>query len=209
MGVHAYRFPIRFSPVHTYDRLCFKKTIFHSHWPKSIPMFSLSSSEIKVWSTNLSLWVLLRNGLTQNITGTQWLRNSVESSKVGLFGFKSRHNNKLKHLTLRTCCKSWKHELKDTKLAVKSVLIRPEIRHCYIIQLSPFTVRKTTGKTASSRLSVEYTLSAGWDAQLKSNSGYLWTPPDKVFWIQICQLKHVVSFSHDCCAVSKNLIFFI
>ena len=119
MGVHAYRFPIHFSPVHTYNRLCFKKTIFHSHWPKSIPMFSLSSSEIKVWSTNLSLWVLLRNGLTQNITGTQWLRNSVESSKVGLFGFKSRHNNKLKHLTLRTCCKSWKHELKDTKLAVK------------------------------------------------------------------------------------------
>ena len=24
-------------------------------------------------------------------------------------------------------------------------------------------------------------------AFLKSNSGYLWTPPDKVFWLQICQ----------------------
>ena len=71
MGVHAYRFPIRFSPVHTYNRLCFEKTIFHSHWAKSIPVFSLPSSEIKVWSTNLSLRVLLRNGLTQNITGTQ------------------------------------------------------------------------------------------------------------------------------------------
>ena len=70
MGVHAHRFPIRFSPVHTYNRLCFKTTIFYSHWPKSIPKFSLSSSEIKVWSTNMSLQVLLRNGVTQNITGT-------------------------------------------------------------------------------------------------------------------------------------------
>ena len=71
MGVHACRFPIRFSPVHAYNRLCFKKTIFYSHWAKSIPVFSLPSSEIKVWSTNLSRRVLLRNGLTQNITGTQ------------------------------------------------------------------------------------------------------------------------------------------
>ena len=97
---------LRFSAVHTYSRLCFKTTTFYSHWPKSIPKFSLSSSEIKVWSTNLSLRVLLHNGLTQNITGTQWVRNSVESSKVGLFGFNSRHNTKLKHLTLRTRCKS-------------------------------------------------------------------------------------------------------
>ena len=70
MGVHAYRFPIRFFPVNTYNRLCFKATIFYSHWPNSIPKFSLSSSEIKVWSTNLSLQVLLRNGVTQTITGT-------------------------------------------------------------------------------------------------------------------------------------------
>ena len=108
MGVHAYRFPIRFSAVHTYNRLCFKTTIFYSHWAKSIPKFSLSSSEIKVWSTNLSLRVLLHNGLTQNITGTLWLLNSVESFKLGLFGFKSRHNNTEAQtvLTQMTCCKS-------------------------------------------------------------------------------------------------------
>ena len=99
---------LRFSAVHTYSRLCFKTTTFYSHWPKSIPKFSLSSSEIKVWSTNLSLRVLLHNGLTQNITGTQWLLNSVESFKLGLFGFKSRHNNTEAQtvLTQMTCCKS-------------------------------------------------------------------------------------------------------
>ena len=72
MGVHAYRFPIRSSPVHTYNRLCFKTTIFTRTGLKAFKNSpSLASSEIKVWSTNLSLQVLLRNGVTQTITGTQ------------------------------------------------------------------------------------------------------------------------------------------
>ena len=35
--------------------------------------------------------------------------------------------------------------------------------HHHLLKLPPFTVRKRTGKTVSSRLSVEYTLSAGWE----------------------------------------------
>ena len=208
MGVHAYRFPIRSSPVHTYNRLCFKTTIFTRTGLKafqnspSLPLKSKFGRQTCLFKY-FYVMVYLKPSQVLSDFGTMLSR----STELGLFGFKSRHNNKLKHLTLRTCFKSLKYELKDTKLAVKhSYPSRDQIllHHRTSAFHSPQGNRENSVLETLSRVQ-----SFRWlRAFLKSNSGYLWTPPDKVFWIQTCQ-KHVVSFSHECCAVSKNLIFFI
>ena len=77
-----------------------------------------------------------------------------------------------------------KHKLKDTKLAVKhSYPSRDQILlHHRLMKLLPFTVSKSLEKTVSSNPALSQEHSFHWlRAFLKSNSGYLWTPPENVF----------------------------
>ena len=103
MGVHAYRFPIRSSPVHTYNRLCFKTTIFTRTGLKafqnspSLPLKSKFGRQTCLFKY-FYVMVYLKPSQVLSDFGTMLSR----STELGLFGFKSRHNNKLKHLTLRT-----------------------------------------------------------------------------------------------------------